>query len=162
MPYLLDANVFIEAKKNYYQFDLCPGFWDWLIRENGTGKILSHDCILEELVGYGDKLSEWARNRGHAFFVKMDLATSESLQAVANWVASQPFKDRAKRDFLGGADPILIACGLGHGYTIVSHEVHVQGQLNKVKIPTVCQALNVKCMTPFQMLAVEKVVFELA
>lgn len=28
--YLLDANVFIEAKNRYYGFDLAPGFWDWL------------------------------------------------------------------------------------------------------------------------------------
>jgi len=31
MPYLLDSNVFIEAKNKYYRFSLCPGFWDWLI-----------------------------------------------------------------------------------------------------------------------------------
>ena len=26
--YLLDANVFIEAKNRYYGFDFCPAFWD--------------------------------------------------------------------------------------------------------------------------------------
>jgi len=49
MPYLLDSNVFIEAKNKYYQFSLCPGFWDWLIRENANGKIFSHDGVLNEL-----------------------------------------------------------------------------------------------------------------
>src|SRR6266436_5208663 len=63
-------------------------------------------------------------------------------------------------DFLSGADPILIACGLAHGYTVVSHEVHVPGQRSKVKIPAVCQALNVSCVTTFEMLAKEKVVFD--
>lgn len=28
--FLLDANVFIEAKNRYYGFDICPGFWRWL------------------------------------------------------------------------------------------------------------------------------------
>ena len=28
--YLLDTNVFIEAKNRYYSFDLAPGFWEWL------------------------------------------------------------------------------------------------------------------------------------
>ena len=28
--YLLDTNVFIEAKNRYYAFDIAPGFWTWL------------------------------------------------------------------------------------------------------------------------------------
>ena len=32
MAYLLDANVFIEAKKRWYGFDFCPSFWEWLGR----------------------------------------------------------------------------------------------------------------------------------
>ncbi len=27
MAYLLDANVFIQAKNLHYGFDFCPGFW---------------------------------------------------------------------------------------------------------------------------------------
>ena len=34
MTYLLDANIFIQAKNLYYNFDICPAFWDWLDREN--------------------------------------------------------------------------------------------------------------------------------
>lgn len=30
MAYLLDANVFIQAKNLQYGFDFCPAFWDWL------------------------------------------------------------------------------------------------------------------------------------
>jgi transcriptional regulator with XRE-family HTH domain len=37
----------------------------------------------------------------------------------------------------------LVACALAHRYTVVSHEVHVPGQRSKVRIPAVCQALNV-------------------
>ena len=33
-PYLLDANVFIQAKNLHYGFDFCPAFWDWLIQQN--------------------------------------------------------------------------------------------------------------------------------
>ena len=31
MAYLLDANVFIQAKNLHYGLDFCPAFWDWLI-----------------------------------------------------------------------------------------------------------------------------------
>ena len=26
--YLIDTNVFIEAKNRHYGFDFCPAFWD--------------------------------------------------------------------------------------------------------------------------------------
>jgi hypothetical protein len=28
MAYVLDANIFIEAKQRYYGLDFCPAFWD--------------------------------------------------------------------------------------------------------------------------------------
>lgn len=31
MTYLLDANVFIQAKNLHYGPDFCPAFWQWLI-----------------------------------------------------------------------------------------------------------------------------------
>jgi len=92
MPYLLDSNVFIEAKNKYYQFSLCPGFWDWLIRENANGKIFSHDSVLRELATFGDDLSQWAASRGQAFFIKSDQSTITALTTVANWVVGQNFR----------------------------------------------------------------------
>jgi len=41
MTYLLDANVFIQAKNLYYGFDFCPAFWDWLVEWNTDGKVFS-------------------------------------------------------------------------------------------------------------------------
>ena len=36
MAYLLDANVFIQAKNLHYGMDFCPAFWDWLIQQNSA------------------------------------------------------------------------------------------------------------------------------
>lgn len=35
--YLLDANIFIEAKNRYYGLDFCPAFWEWLQEKNQMG-----------------------------------------------------------------------------------------------------------------------------
>ncbi|MHB9112955.1 MAG: DUF4411 family protein, partial [Thermoleophilia bacterium] len=40
-PYLLDANVFIEAANRYYAFDLVPAFWQALIDHATNGELLS-------------------------------------------------------------------------------------------------------------------------
>ena len=57
--FLLDANVFIEAKRRYYAFDLCPGFWDCLIWHHGAARIQSIDRVRQELERGGDDLSDW-------------------------------------------------------------------------------------------------------
>ena len=31
MLYLLDANVLIDANRDYYQIERVPEFWEWLI-----------------------------------------------------------------------------------------------------------------------------------
>ena len=31
MPYLLDANVFIQVKRLHYGMDFCPACWDGLV-----------------------------------------------------------------------------------------------------------------------------------
>lgn len=41
MAYLLDANVFIQAKNLHYGFDFCPGFWDWLDQAHAAGRVFS-------------------------------------------------------------------------------------------------------------------------
>ena len=46
MAYLLDANVFIEAKRRHYGFDFCPAFWDWLDQQEDYR--LGQACTAED------------------------------------------------------------------------------------------------------------------
>ena len=32
--YLIDSNVFNQAKNLHYGFDFCPAFWNWLVEQN--------------------------------------------------------------------------------------------------------------------------------
>ena len=60
MSYLLDANVFIQAKNLHYGLDFCPAFWDWLIAGNSNGNVFSIEKVADELAAGGDELSDWA------------------------------------------------------------------------------------------------------
>lgn len=64
MAYLLDANVFIQAKNLHYGLDFCPAFWEWLVQENGNGKVLSVGQVGDELLAGDDELAEWAKHFG--------------------------------------------------------------------------------------------------
>ncbi len=161
MPYLLDANVFIAAKNLHYGLDFCPAFWDWLAREHGTGKVFSIEKVVDELRAGDDELAEWVAGLPDAFSLKPDASTASSLARVAQWVNAQPqYSPAAKSTFLQIADYYLVAQALAGGHTVVTHEVP-QNSVHRVKIPNVCLGLNVRYMTPFEMLRRERARFVL-
>jgi hypothetical protein len=53
MAYLLDANVFIQAKNLHYGLDFCPAFWDWLIQNNTAKKVFGIEKVEDELLAIG-------------------------------------------------------------------------------------------------------------
>jgi hypothetical protein len=152
MAFVMDTNTFIQAKNEYYAFDLCPGFWDWIEQGLATGAILSIERVGRELEQGNDALAQWAQTRRGSFFKPLDGQTNTEMTRVSSWVQAGDFKDAAKRKFLADADPFVIAYAMAHGHTVVSHELHVEGQRSKVKIPTVCRALQVPCVRTFDML----------
>ena len=56
--YAIDANVFIQAHRNYYALDLCPGFWDALGHYHDNSRLVSIDRVRDEIMS-GDALAEW-------------------------------------------------------------------------------------------------------
>lgn len=74
--YLLDANVFIQAKNLYYGFDFCPAFWDWLDEANADGTVFSIERVQDEIVAGDDQLSEWVRQRPNLFLKPDDSAAA--------------------------------------------------------------------------------------
>ena len=82
MAYLLDANVFIQAKNLHYGLDFCPAFWDWLIGHNTAGRVFSIEKVGDEVEAGGDELTTWAAQRGPSFFLKPDAAILPALRSV--------------------------------------------------------------------------------
>ncbi len=48
MAYLLDANVFIQAKNLHYGLDFCPAFWAWLVINNQAEMVFSIEMLRRE------------------------------------------------------------------------------------------------------------------
>jgi len=57
MNYLLDTNIFIQAQKIDYPFDVFPGFWEWLERDLKGGVIHSIEPVFKEIKNGNDELS---------------------------------------------------------------------------------------------------------
>jgi predicted nucleic acid-binding protein len=151
MAYLLDSNVFIEAKQRYYEFSLCPGFWEWLSEANAAGRVYSIEKVGAELAHRNDGLSEWAAAQGEALFLPPDEAVLESLVAAVEWARRGQFRPAAITAFADDADVYLVACAHAHGHTVVTHERPSDG-VKQVKIPNVCVGMNVRYLNTFEML----------
>lgn len=160
MAYLLDANVFIQAKNLHYGLDFCPAFWDWLVEANATGRVFSIEKVGDEVEAGADDLATWATARGSAFFLRPDAALLAALASVSAWATGQSYEPAAVNTFLQVADYYLVAHALAHGHTVVTHEVP-SPSTKRIKIPNACIGVDVKCMTPYEMLRVERARFVL-
>lgn len=161
MPYLIDANVFIQAKNLHYGFDFCPAFWDWLLQANAEGTVFSIAQVKDELISGDDELAEWARGEGAAIFQSIDEATAPELRWLAAWTnASTDYDAAAKSVFQQVADFYLIAYARAHKYSVVTHETPSDSR-KKIKIPNVGLAASVETLNPFQLLRREQARFVL-
>lgn len=160
MAYLLDANVFIQAKNLHYGFDFCPAFWRWLEASNAAGLTFSIEKVGAELQAGTDDLSDWAAARGPVFFLPPDNAVLPSLAQVSGWANTQQYEAVAVATFFQVADYWLVGHALAHGHTVVTHEVPAPSA-KKIKIPNACVGLGIPCITPFEMLRRERVRFVL-
>ncbi len=148
--YVLDANVFIQAKNSYYAFDLCPGFWEALV----SHELGSIDRVKAELISGKDELVKWIKET----MLDSCIAPSDSEKVVkcfgeiATWVnAETRFSQASRKRFLDGADGWLIAYAKVNGCVVVSQEKPAPDGQN-VKIPDVCKAFAVKVVDTFDML----------
>jgi hypothetical protein len=158
MAYLLDANVFIQAKNLHYGFDFCPAFWDWLIARNAAGQVFSIEKVGDEINAIADDLSQWAAQQGPGFFLPPDVLMLPALGTVSAWASGQKYEPTAVNTFLQVADYYLVARALAHGHTVVTHEV-ASASTKKIKIPNACIGLGIRFMTPYEMLRIERARF---
>lgn len=160
MAYLLDANVFIQAKNLQYGFDFCPAFWDWLVQSHDAGKVRSIRQVGDELSAGADELANWAEARGDAFFVPTDAAVLAAAPAVSAWVLQQGYEPAAVNTFLQVADFWLVTAAMAGHHAVVTHEI-ASPTAKRIKIPNVCVGLGVEFLNPYQMLRKEQARFVL-
>ena len=116
MSYLLDANVFIQAKSLHYGLDFCPAFWQWLIDGHADGRVFSIDKVADEIAAGADELTQWMHDHGNGLFRKTDAAVAAQFGKVSTWVTGQQYEPAAINTFLQVADFYLVAHALAGGW----------------------------------------------
>lgn len=143
MPeFWLDTNSFIEPNKGPYGFDIAPGFWSFLEQKIEQKVIASSTLVLSELKEVEDELRQWAEAHSDCF-----VEPDENVQAVVGQIADYvngTYPDHHATDFLGKADPWIIAQARVHGGKVVTFETPVPPNSAKPKIPNVATVLGVR------------------
>lgn len=161
MLYLLDANTLINAKRDYYQFNRVPEFWNWLVHQGELGNIKIPIEIYEEFKdtkdkdGRKDELAEWAERLD----VKSSLLLNEEPKAefvskvLYEGYTSNPTDEDLEKV---GKDPFLIA------YALVFQEERcvVTAEVSKPKrkganrhVPDVCDSFGIKHCNIFRLIS---------
>lgn len=153
--FLLDSNVFIEAKNRYYAFDLAPVFWEWL-DELCEQEVRTITNIRDELLDGSDELADWMRDRKDQNWILStdDENTQNIFAGIANEVAAGNYRPAAMNDFLSKADPWLIAKAMDINATIVTHEVAELNARRRVPLPNLCPSRAITCMNTFDFLRI--------
>ncbi len=156
--YLLDTSVFINAYWFHYGFDFHLDFWEWLLHADREGRVFSIDRVFEEILRKEDQLNGWAYTHKNEFFLGPPSDLNSQLEVILDYLRSENYRDISIDEISDSADVYLIAYALSSGFKVVTHEVQ-KSRKGKMKIPSVCESLNVDCITPFEMLRRERARF---
>ncbi|MFO1421327.1 MAG: DUF4411 family protein [Candidatus Competibacteraceae bacterium] len=161
MLYLLDANTLIDAKRDYFQMERVPEFWEWLVHLGASGIVKIPVEIYEEFEdsmrpdGSRDELAKWASSPD----VKKALLLDEDAEPhlVAEVVETGYAADLSDAEIESiGRDPFLIARALVDptNRTVVTTEVSKPSRKRANRqVPDVCKDLGVRCINGFQLLS---------
>ena len=153
VDYWLDANVFIRPQRDgFYSFRLAPSFWNLIEEKSALGTLASPRQVYAELANFMDELSVWSNaRRDSSMFVDPSLEVQETFTKVADYV-NQNYPGRKVAEFLGGADPWVIAHAITDNATIVSFENRVSIESQTPKVPNVAQAFQIETISLYRML----------
>ena len=149
---MLDANVLIDANRDYYPIERVPEFWEWLedAGENGNVKIPLE--VYEEISDGKDELANWAKQEQ----IKTALLFQEEVDvSLVSYATDQGYaSDLSDEEIVKiGRDPFLIAYALKdkRSRCLVTTEVSKPSRLRANRhLPDVCADLEVRCYNTFE------------
>lgn len=160
--YLIDSDVFIDAKNRHYGFDIVPAFWTWVEQQHRVERVFTVQRVADEVLAGADELAAWMNAQPASFRLSARPDEQPFLQTVSQWATGAGYQPAAVATFLQAGDYFLVAQALARGFTVVTQETPDPVVSRKrIKIPDACKAVGVAWMTPFTMLRTEGARFTL-
>jgi len=156
MLYLIDANVIIKAKDNYYEVHRVPEFWEWLVHHGEAGNVKVPLEIWDE-VNSGpdndDPFYKWRRDRSikEALVLEEDIDVALMQHVLASGYGADLTDDEL--EYIG-KDPFLVAYALNgqQRCAVTEEQSRPSAQRKKRKIPDVCNDLGITPLDTFALI----------
>lgn len=148
--YSIDASALIDGWRRYYPPDVMPTLWEKLDSLIVNGRMISIDEVKLELKRGGDELYDWVNARNNMFVSPTD-GIQENVGRIVN--RFQDFVPERVPDGIW-ADPYVIALAQSNNLTVVTGEKRVQS--GRPRIPNICDALGVNCISLLDLIRQEK------
>ena len=156
MLYLLDANVLIDAHRDYYPIERVPQFWDWLMEMGQSGRIKVPQEIYEEVVlprpSRPDRLVDWLGDHHHEM-VLAELVIEDFVARVTEEGYADDLTDQDIETV--GRDPFLIAYALvdpqNRGLVTTERSRPGRRRANR-HLPDVSHDFNIRCIDTFELI----------
>lgn len=156
--FLLDANVLIDANRDYYPIERVPEFWEWLLEMGRLDRIKIPQEFYEEVIlpappkNRPDPLVEWLKTNK-----KVLVLDEEAVAGLVTRVTEQGYANNLTDEEIGkiGRDPFLVAYALvdiqNRSVVTTEHSRPSRRRANR-KLPDVCNDFNVRCINTFTLI----------
>ena len=153
MLYCIDTSGWLDGWQRHYPPDVFPTLWTKIDARISSGEIISSEEVYFELQRKGDDLHDWIKARK-----QMLIPLNEEVQVRATELLAEyprlvdTLRGRSK------ADPFVIATAMDRNADVVTGEI-ISGNLEKPRIPDVCQVKGIRCINFLQMIRELKLTF---
>lgn len=153
MPYCVDTSGWLDGWQRHYPPDVFPTLWTKIDALVQSGEIIASEEVYVELERKSDELHKWIQARK-----QMLVPLEEQIQVRAAMLLGEyprlvdTLRGRSK------ADPFVIATAIERKAVVVTGEI-LTGNLEKPRIPDVCQVKGIRCINFLQMIRELKLTF---
>ncbi len=153
MPYCVDTSGWLDGWQRHYPPDVFPTLWTKIDGLVQSGEIIASEEVYLELERKSDELHKWIQARK-----QMLVPLEEPIQLRAAMLLGEhprlvdTLRGRSK------ADPFVIATAIERNAVVVTGEI-LTGNLEKPRIPDVCQVKAIRCINFLQMIRELKLTF---
>lgn len=150
--YLLDANVLIDANRDYYPISRVPEFWAWLAYMGEQGRVKVPQEVYEKVTDADDALANWLKANREATLLLEDVDPQLIDRVISEGYAEDLTDDEIEKL---NEDPFLIAYALAHienRCVVTTEQSKPTRQRANRHIPDVCDDMDVRCRNTFQLI----------
>jgi len=138
--YVFDTSAFINGRNDLFRPTVFQSLWTRIEAQIAAGSIRCPDIVRDEIGKREDDVHRWARGQS-GLFVPLE----EDIQRATKHVLAIAPRLVGVGGRRSGADPFVIAFAMARDGTVVTEETAGSG--SRPKIPDVCAALGVPCLT---------------